>query len=155
MDSKRAESDDVSNGAASRPTVPRFDLRRVGGLVYGVVAYLAFLIVILYAIGFVGDFVVPKTIDSGADAPFAAALVIDVALLGVFALQHSGMARPAFKRWWTSMFPSRSNGVPTYSCRVSSSDCCSGSGDRYRDSSGASRSPRFGPSSTGSTDSGG
>lgn len=104
MGSKRAEPDEVPNGA-SRPTARRFDLRRVGAFVYGVVAYLAFLITILYAVGFVGDFVVPKTINSGASAPFATALAIDVALLGVFALQHSGMARPAFKRWWTSIVP--------------------------------------------------
>jgi len=80
----------------------------VGGLVamlYGIVAYLLFLVTILYAMAFVANLPVPKTIDSGLPGPFIPSLIINVLLLGLFAVQHSVMARPAFKRWWTRLVP--------------------------------------------------
>ena len=80
-------------------------MHRIGVFVYGVLSYACFLATFLYAIGFVGGFGVPRSIDSAAEGPLGVAVVVDVLLLAVFALQHSVMARPAFKRWWTRIIP--------------------------------------------------
>jgi protein-S-isoprenylcysteine O-methyltransferase Ste14 len=72
---------------------------------YGAASYVVFLAAILYSIGVVGNFVVPRSIDNGVDAPVGAAVVVNVLLLGLFAVQHSVMARPAFTQWWTRLVP--------------------------------------------------
>jgi protein-S-isoprenylcysteine O-methyltransferase Ste14 len=80
-------------------------MSRVLAFIYGLAVYAVFFVTFLYAIGFVADFAVPKTIDSGAAGPVVEAIIINLILMSVFAIQHSVMARPAFKRWWTKIVP--------------------------------------------------
>ena len=80
-------------------------LRRSSAFAYGVFAYAVFLVTALYAIGFIGGFLTPTTLDGEATVPIWQALLTNTLLLGLFAVQHSVMARPAFKRWWTRFVP--------------------------------------------------
>ncbi len=80
-------------------------MKSISWVLYGIVAYATFLVAILYAIGFAGNLVVPRSIDVGPAVAVPEALVVDVLLLGLFAVQHSVMARPWFKRAWTRFVP--------------------------------------------------
>ena len=80
-------------------------IQRISAFAYGAVSYLLFFGTFLYAAGFIGNFIVPKSLDSPATGPWTTALLIDVGLLTLFAVQHSVMARPAFKRLLTRVVP--------------------------------------------------
>jgi protein-S-isoprenylcysteine O-methyltransferase Ste14 len=78
---------------------------RVVALIYGIASYLVFFSSLLYAMAFIGNYMVPKSIDVGAEAGLAQSILTDMVLLGVFTVQHSVMARPILKRWWTKIVP--------------------------------------------------
>ena len=80
-------------------------MKRIAYFIYGTFCYLFFLGIFLYAIGFLGNVGVPTTIDGAPRIPFGLALTINVVLLGIFAVQHSVMARQEFKRWWIQYVP--------------------------------------------------
>jgi protein-S-isoprenylcysteine O-methyltransferase Ste14 len=87
------------------PAVPGNRIFRLAAFVYGLVAYLVFFVTFLYAVGFVSGLVVPKTIDSGRISSTAEALIVNLLLMTLFAVQHSVMPRRQFKQWWTQYVP--------------------------------------------------
>jgi protein-S-isoprenylcysteine O-methyltransferase Ste14 len=80
-------------------------MKRLAIFAYGLVCYAVFFATFLYAVGFIGNLWVPKSIDSPRDVSMGVALLVNLGLLALFAVQHSVMARPAFKRWWTRIVP--------------------------------------------------
>src|SRR5215212_1440338 len=96
----------MSNSIANQQTAT--SSRSIGGILtflYGAVCYLVFFGTFLYAIGFVENAIVPKSIDSGDVKPFGTSLFVNILLLGLFSIQHSVLARPEFKRGWTHFLP--------------------------------------------------
>jgi len=90
---------------ATNPVLPGNKSLKLVAFLFGAAAYLTSLVTILYAIGFVSDIAVPKAIDTGEKSPFSEALAINLALMSLFAVQHSVMARKGFKQWWTQFIP--------------------------------------------------
>ena len=111
--------------------------------VYGLASYLLAFVTLLYAIGFVSGLAVPKTIDSGATGPIVQAVIVNLLLVSVFAIQHSVMARKPFKRWWTQFVPEPVNAALTCCFQASRSFYCSGNGVRCRPWSGTSKIRRL------------
>jgi protein-S-isoprenylcysteine O-methyltransferase Ste14 len=87
------------------PGARRHPLGRFIAFLYGLASYVIFLVTFLYAIGFVAGLIVPKTIDTGAVVPLTKAIIVNLLLMSVFAIQHSVMARQQFKQWWTQFVP--------------------------------------------------
>lgn len=80
-------------------------MQRILFFAYGLMCYVMFLGVFAYAAGFIGNFLVPRTLDVGPETPLGWAILINIGLLALFGVQHSVMARPTFKRWWTRFVP--------------------------------------------------
>lgn len=105
---------------------------KILALLYGIVAYLAFAVTIVYAIGFVTGIGVPKAIDSGPVGEPMGAIIVNLLLMSLFAIQHSVMARPQFKKWSTRIVPVAVERRPSCFSQASRSCCCSGNGGRCR-----------------------
>ena len=80
-------------------------MSRILAFIYGLICYLIFFATFIYTIGFVGNLIVPKTLDSDLNGTLIQGILIDILLIGVFAIQHSLMARPSFKEWWKKIIP--------------------------------------------------
>src|SRR6476659_6400612 len=91
--------------AQALPFTPKDKIARLAAFFYGLVCYAIFFVTFLYACGFVGNFVVPRSIDASPIMSCGNALLIDAALLGIFRIQHSVMARQGFKNWWSQFVP--------------------------------------------------
>ena len=104
VDSQVASSPSTTGSSTNAPPTAGRTARLLA-FGYGLFAYVLFLGTYLYAVGFIGNFAVPTRLDSIAQGPFAQALIINLLLLGLFAVQHSVMARPAFKAVWTRIVP--------------------------------------------------
>jgi protein-S-isoprenylcysteine O-methyltransferase Ste14 len=105
-----AQSQTMSDSRATLPEEARRRREesatgRIAGFLFGAVAYLVFLVAFLYAVGFGAGMVVPKAIDDGPVAPAMEALIVNLLLMSLFAVQHSVMARKGFKQWWTQFVP--------------------------------------------------
>ena len=94
-----------THAASETPFVQGNLIGRIAAFLYGIAAYGVFLVTFLFAVGFVEGMAVPKSIDSGVAGPPGPTLIVDLVLMSIFALQHSVMARPEFKRWWTRLVP--------------------------------------------------
>lgn len=104
---------------------------RIAAFLYGSVCYLVFLGSFLYAIGFLGNFAVPKPMDSAPHLPLMQALAIDAGLLALFAVQHSIMAREWFKKAWTRLVRRPLSAAPMCSSARLRCCCCIGNGSRW------------------------
>jgi len=80
-------------------------MRRAAALTFGVISYAVFFVTFLYLVGFISNLIVPKSIDSGVAGPVGRAMLVNTLLLLAFGIQHSVMARPGFKQWWTRFVP--------------------------------------------------
>ncbi len=78
---------------------------KIISFLYGVISHVLFLLVFMYMVAFLGNFIVPKSIDSGAVGAFGLALIVNILLLALFTIPHTIMARPGFKQWWTTIVP--------------------------------------------------
>ena len=115
-------------------------MSRFTAFLYGTLSYLVFVATFLYALGFITGVAVPKTIDTGSAVPLAEALIVDLMLMSLFAVQHSVMARRQFKEWWTQYVP-KSVERSTFCFPASRSCCCSGNGGRFPRWCGRSKTP--------------
>lgn len=80
-------------------------MNKMTSFLFGVISYFVFFVAFVYAIGFLAEMIVPKSINSGTESGLVSSLIINLLLLGAFAVQHSLMARPFFKRWFTQYVP--------------------------------------------------
>jgi methanethiol S-methyltransferase len=100
-----AKEETMTQAQAINQDIRRHHAGRFIAFLYGGASYVVFFATFLYAIGFVSGLVVPKTIDTGPAAPLAEALIVNLLLMSIFAVQHSVMARKQFKQWWTQFVP--------------------------------------------------